>query len=142
MAPPLASRAARSRSPLLVAAPVLALALGGLLSGCGGSSEDGDGASGGESATSGTSATTDVDVTVDGDTISPTNKQVEIAVGDTVTLHVTADRAGELHVHSSPEQELEFGKGETDLPLTLDKPGSVDVEEHASETLVLRVLVQ
>jgi plastocyanin len=116
---------------LLVAVPVLALTLSGLVAGCGG-----DAGSGG-----GTAASTDVDVTVDGDAISPTNKQLEVGVGDTVTLHVTADRAGELHVHSSPEQELEFEKGETDLPITLDKPGSVDVEEHASDTLVLRILV-
>ncbi len=130
MAHPHKTRAPGAGPRLLVAVPVLALTLSGLLAGCGGSSDS-----------SGSSADTDVDVSVDGDTISPTNKQLEIGVGDTVTLHVTADRAGELHVHSSPEQELEFEEGETDLPITLDKPGSVDVEEHTSETLVLRILV-
>jgi hypothetical protein len=142
MARPPDSRGRGATTRLLVAAPVLALTLAGLLAGCGGddgASGDGAAESPGESA--GTAASTDVDVTIDGDSISPTNQQLEIAVGDTVTLHVTADRAGELHVHSSPEQELEFEKGETDLPITLDKPGAVDVEEHASETLVLRILV-
>jgi plastocyanin len=131
MARPPDSRGRGATTRLLVAAPVLALTLAGLLAGCGGDDGSADGKA----------ASTDVDVTVDGDTISPTNEQLEIAVGDTVTLHVTADRSGELHVHSSPEQELEFEKGETDLPITLDKPGAVDVEEHASETLVLRILV-
>jgi hypothetical protein len=140
MAPPLERRAPAARSRLLATVPVLALALSGLLTGCGGDdpSTDTDGSSG--SAASSSSAT-DIDVEVKGEEISPTNQQVEIGVGDTVTLHVTADRAGELHVHSSPEQELEFEEGETELPITLDKPGSVDVEEHASETLVLRILV-
>src|SRR5689334_21622666 len=127
-----------SRIPhVRVAAPLVALAMAGLLAGCGG---DGPAEESGGSGSSGSSST-DLDVEVKGDTITPTNEQVEIGVGDTVTLHVTSDRAGELHVHSSPEQELEFEKGETDLPITLDKPGAVDVEEHASETLVLRILV-
>jgi hypothetical protein len=131
MARPDDTRESGTTARLLVAVPVFALSLAGLLAGCVGGSGSG----------AGTAASTDVDVTVDGDTVSPTNKQLEIGVGDTVTLHVTADRAGELHVHSSPEQELDFEKGETDLPITLDKPGSIDVEEHDSETLVLRILV-
>ncbi len=118
-------------------AAATALVLGsGLLAGCG----DDEPATSGSSDSSGSSST-DLDIDVEGDSISPTNEQVEIGVGDTVTLHVTSDRAGELHVHSSPEQELEFEEGETDLPITLDKPGSVDVEEHESETLVVRILV-
>jgi len=127
-----------SRTPhLRVAAPLVALAMAGLLVGCGGDEPSGQSGGSGSSG----SSSTDLDVEVDGDTITPTNEQLEIGVGDTVTLHVTSDRAGELHVHSSPEQELEFEKGETDLPITLDKPGSVDVEEHESETLVARILV-
>ena len=141
MARPEDTRESGTTARLLVAVPVLALSLAGLLAGCGGDSGSGDGAGSSPGGSGGTAASTDVAVTVDGDTVSPTNKQLEIGVGDTVTLHVTADRAGELHVHSSPEQELEFEKGETDLPITLDKPGSVDVEEHASEALVLRILV-
>ncbi len=81
-------------------------------------------------------------ITVDGDTISPTNKSLEVSAGDTLTLVVTSDRAGELHVHASPEQELEFGAGTVELPVTLDQPGQVDIEEHESETLVARVLVK
>ena len=137
MAHPLDTQTPGAAPRLLVAVPALALTLSGLLAGCGGDGGATSGTDHGDTAT----GSTEVDVSVDGDTISPTNKQLEVGVGDTVTLRVTADRTGELHVHSSPEQELEFAKGETDLPITLDKPGSVDVEEHASETLVLRILV-
>jgi len=38
-------------------------------------------------------------------------------------------------------KELEFEAGRSDVEITLDKPGSVDVEEHESETLILRILV-
>lgn len=131
----------RSSLPLPVVALCLTGLLSGLLSGCGGdTSSAGEGDAPGSSQGS-SQATTDVDVTVDGDTISPTNQEVRVGVGGTVDLHVTSDRAGELHVHASPEQELAFGQGTTDLTVTLDKPGSVDVEEHETETLVLRILV-
>ena len=63
-------------------------------------------------------------------------------MGDTVTLQ----RDGRPQPASctstpAPSRSSSSAKGETDLPITLDKPGSVDVEEHASETLVLRILV-
>jgi hypothetical protein len=45
-------------------------------------------------------------------------------------------------VHSNPEQELAFRSGDNELRLTFDKPGQVDVEEHESGALILRVLVK
>jgi hypothetical protein len=83
-----------------------------------------------------------VDVTIEGDEVTPVAQAVQIGVGETVLLNVTSDRSGELHVHSSPEQELEFEAGTTELEVTLDQPGSVDIEEHESDMLVVRVLVK
>ena len=83
-----------------------------------------------------------IDVTIEGDQVTPVAQSVEIGVGETLVLDVTSDRAGELHVHSSPEQELEFQAGSTPLDVTLDQPGSVDIEEHESGALVVRVLVK
>jgi plastocyanin len=109
--------------------------------GCGGSSPDN---SSGQSSSSGSSssATTKVDVTVKGDSVTPAAKAMTIAVGDTVELDVEADRSGELHVHSTPEHEFEFDAGTSTFKFTLDQPGTVDVEEHVSESLVLRILVK
>jgi hypothetical protein len=81
-------------------------------------------------------------VTVDGDQVSPVGERLEMSAGDVLTVRITSDRAGELHVHSSPEQYVEFGQGRTRQRLTIDMPGQVDVEEHDSGALVARLLVQ
>ncbi len=81
-------------------------------------------------------------IEVAGDDISPSGKTITMSVGDTLTIRVVSDRAGELHVHSSPEQSVEFKAGETRRDLTIDKPGQVDIEEHDSDKLVARLLVQ
>ena len=83
-----------------------------------------------------------VDVTIVGDDVTPVAQSVELAVGETLLLEVNSDRAGELHVHSSPEQFADFAAGASQLDFTFDKPGSVDIEEHDSGVLIVRVLVQ
>ena len=82
-----------------------------------------------------------LDVTVAGDEVSPTARTVTLDVGDVLTVDVTADRAGELHVHASPEQYVDFEQGRSRHTITLDKPGQVDIEEHDSGALVARLLV-
>jgi hypothetical protein len=82
------------------------------------------------------------EVTIEGGSVDPLAQSVKAEVGETVTLEVTSDRAGELHVHSTPEQYKEFGAGRSTVRMTFDRPGAVDVEEHESGALVLRVLVQ
>ncbi len=83
-----------------------------------------------------------LDITIEGDSVDPVGKKIDARTGDTLLVTVTSDRAGELHVHSSPEQELEFGPGTTELKVKLGQPGQVDVEEHESDTLLARVLVK
>ncbi len=83
-----------------------------------------------------------VDVSIVGDDVTPVAQSVDLGVGETLLLEVESDRAGELHVHSSPEQTVAFEAGSSKLDLTFDKPGSVDVEEHESGALIVRVLVQ
>ena len=80
-------------------------------------------------------------VRVNGDDVSPTAETMELSTGDVLTVTVDADRPGELHVHASPEQYVEFGDGTTRQRITFDKPGQVDIEEHDSGVLVARVLV-
>ena len=47
---------------------------------------------------------------------------------------MTADKPGEIHVHSSPEQEFEYKAGtETITVDPIKAPGRVTVESHTLE---------
>ena len=72
---------------------------------------------------------------------APPVERVEVAVGEEIELVVKADEAGSLHVHSQPEQELEYTSGTTTLTLTIEQPGVVDVESHELEATVLQLEV-
>jgi hypothetical protein len=100
-------------------------------------------ASAGESADGAPSSSTQrIAVAFDGDSVSPSGKRVEVAAGEPVELVVTADAPGEIHVHSSPEQELEYDAGTTTLELTIDQPGVVDVESHDLEKTIVQLEVR
>ena len=59
-----------------------------------------------------------------------------------VELLVTADAAGEIHVHSDPALELEYHKGETRLKIgATDQPGTVDVESHTLDKVIVQLEV-
>lgn len=72
---------------------------------------------------------------------APAVERVEVPTGEEVEIVVTADEPGELHVHSQSEQVLEYDAGTTELTLTIDQPGVVDVERHEPEALVLQLEV-
>jgi len=73
---------------------------------------------------------------------APPVERVQVGVGERVALVVTSDAAGELHVHSDPEQTLAYDAGTTRLPLTIDRPGVVEVERHEPAALVLQLEVR
>ena len=83
-----------------------------------------------------------LEVRVAGDDVTPVAEQVDLAVGEFLTLEVTSDRVGELHIHSDPEHSFDFASGTQTFRLAFDKPGSVDIEEHGAHALVARVLVR
>lgn len=84
-----------------------------------------------------------IEVTVKGDSITPNGERVEVAVGQEVDLEVTADAPGEIHVHSSPEQELEYDAGESTLTIEgIDTPGVVDVESHDLDKVIVQLEVR
>ncbi|WP_395656802.1 hypothetical protein [Nocardioides sp.] len=131
------TRAAARRSVAVVAV-VLTCVAGA--AGCGSSDAGSDaGPAAGSSAAAEPKV---IDVTVEGDSVTPSGERVEVEVGQPVTLHVTADAPGEIHVHSSPEQELEYEQGETDLELTpITTPGTVDVESHTLDKVIVQLEV-
>ncbi|WP_310528106.1 hypothetical protein [Nocardioides sp.] len=83
-----------------------------------------------------------IDVSVSGDTVVPSGERVDAKVGEEIVLHVTADAPGEIHVHSTPEQEFTYEAGTTDLPLTIDQPGLVDVESHTHDLVIVQLEVR
>ena len=84
-----------------------------------------------------------IEVTIEGDSLTPNGERVEVSVGQEVELEVTADEAGEIHVHSSPEQELEYQEGETTVTIQgIDQPGTVDVESHSLEKVIVQLEVR
>ncbi len=82
-----------------------------------------------------------IDITVVGNRITPNGERLKVGVGQPVTLRLVSDRAGELHVHSDPEQHLEFHKGRSTLKLTIERPGVIDVEEHDTGVVVVQLQV-
>jgi hypothetical protein len=115
-----------------------ALAIGG----CSDSSSSADSSKGGtSSSSSSTTSGTTVNITLKGDSLTPNGERLQVKVGEPVTLKIDADRAGELHVHSTPEQHIEFAKGNTTHRLTIKTPGVVDIEDHALEKVIVQLQV-
>jgi hypothetical protein len=103
-----------------------------LLAGCGDDEEpEGD-----------PSSSETIEVTFSGDTVTPNGERVEVDAGEEIEFVVKADEPGSLHVHSNPEQELEYGAGTTNLTLTIDEPGVVEVEAHELEVVVVQLEVE
>jgi hypothetical protein len=108
----------------------------------------GDEGNGGNADTASDSATPQagepkvIPVTIEGDNVTPNGERIEIDAGQDVELDVTADAPGEIHVHSTPEQELEYEEGKSTLTITgLEQPGTVDVEVHDLEKVIVQLEV-
>ena len=118
----------------------LALVLSLGLTACGGS-DDADPPAGTQSSSNDGDSVA-VTVTREGDSFTPNGERVELAVGQTLVLTVTADEAGEMHVHSTPEQEVAYEAGTSEHEITIDRPGVVEVESHEPDTVVLQLEVR
>ncbi|MCR4513843.1 hypothetical protein [Aeromicrobium sp. 50.2.37] len=138
----------------LTAALVTTVAAGLLLAGCG---EPGPGTDTPSAAPSSTSASPSaaasaeasadpgvvVDVTLTADGPEPQGERVEVKVGEPITLNVTAEVADEVHVHSDPEVSIDVEAGdETSRTFTIDRPGQVAVESHATHAVIVQLVVR
>jgi hypothetical protein len=132
--------------------PVIAAALATALLALGACSDDSQGspspsdsasASGGSDGETKSSASggTTVDITIKDGRVTPNGERIKVKVGEPVTLRIDADTAGEIHAHSTPEQELEFDEGTSTKKLTIRQPGIVDVEDHALEQVIVQLEV-
>jgi hypothetical protein len=131
----------------------LVLVLAASLSACGGdgdtepsatdqsaSSSPSDSHSGSHSESS--SDTVAVTVTREGDSFTPNGERVELGTDQTLALTIEADEAGELHVHSTPEQEIAYDAGTSEHEIAIDRPGVVEVESHDPDVILLQLEVR
>jgi hypothetical protein len=116
---------------LLVAAALVAVSP--TLVSCSGDSGSGGGGSGGP---------TSINITIKDGKVTPHGDRVKATVDKPITLHIDADSAGEIHVHSTPEQEIEFPKGTSTKKLTIKQPGIIDVEDHALDKVIVQLEVE
>lgn len=87
-------------------------------------------------------AGTHIAVTFEGDTVEPNGERVQAKAGEEISLDITADAPGEIHVHSSPEQELSYEAGTSTLTLTIEQPGVVEVESHDLDKVIVQLEVR
>ncbi|GAA2155390.1 hypothetical protein GCM10009844_42400 [Nocardioides koreensis] len=119
---------------------VLTLTLGATAA-CGG--DDSSSPSGSGTAAGSSDGPQVIEVTFDGDSVTPNGDRVEVQHGQPVELRVTADAPGEIHVHSEPEQELEYDKGTSTVEIApIDAPGIVDVESHTLDKTIVQLEVR
>jgi predicted small secreted protein len=80
-------------------------------------------------------------ITFTGDDVTPNGSDIDVKVGQRLEFDVTADKPGEIHVHSSPEQEFEYKAGtETITVAPIKAPGRIPVESHTlAKTLFILV---
>jgi hypothetical protein len=91
------------------------------------------------STDSGNGTAVSIDITFEGDSVDPNGRQIEVPVNEPITLAISADAPGELHVHTQPEQEIAYPAGESSHELTLDRPGVYEVESHDLEKIVVEL---
>lgn len=104
------------------------------VSACSDDSDDPGGASG--------PVTVDI-VEKDGE-IQPSGDVVDVERGQDIQLVVTSDVADEIHVHSTPEHEFEIEAGadaERLDPFAIDTPGTIEVESHGLEVVIVKLQV-
>lgn len=77
----------------------------------------------------------------DGD-VTPKGERVEVEAGQPIEFVISSDVPGGLHIHSSPEQELEFEAGSSTHEVVIDKPGLVEVEAHDPAFTVVQLEVR
>jgi hypothetical protein len=83
-------------------------------------------------------------ITFHGSDVTPNGTDIDVKVGQPLEFDVTADKPGEIHVHSSPEeQEFEYKAGSSTFQVkAIPAPTQVVVESHTLDktlfTLVAR----
>lgn len=99
-----------------------------------------------EDTTGGSDEPTVIEVVVSGDEVTvdggDPGQRIEVGAGDPIDIEVTADEAGEIHLHTSNEQTLTFDEGTETLKIQIDRPGVVEAEFHDPDLLLFQLEVR
>lgn len=97
-----------------------------------------------EQPPSGNGEPVSIEINFEDGTVSPRSAERTIPRGSDIELVIEADQPGELHVHSSPEQQIDYGVGTTTIPVKLSNqpPGVVDIESHQLDVIVIRLEIR
>ena len=95
-----------------------------------------------ETSTEAAPAAQVLEVEIAGDKITPNAAPFEVALGEPLEVVVTSDTDGSLHVHSIPEEFVDFKSGKTEQTLVFKTPGSVEVEDHETGAVVALIEVR
>lgn len=80
-----------------------------------------------------------VEIEVKGGKTTPNGSTVEVSADEPVVLSITADEAGELHLHTSPEQTVSYEAGSSEHEIELGRPGVYEVESHDLHVVVVKL---
>ncbi|MDN5743887.1 MAG: cupredoxin domain-containing protein [Nocardioidaceae bacterium] len=116
-----------------VGAAFVGLALIAGLSACGSGSETSDAKS---------SDPVTVEITFKDGKVTPNGDRVEVKTGQPIDLVVTADEAGEIHMHTDPEHEFAYKVGTETFKVEIDRPGVVVVESHKLDKTIVSLEVK
>ena len=95
-------------------------------------------------AADGSMPTKVIDITFNGDDTDPSGQKIDVAVGQRIEFDVTADKPGEIHVHSAPEeQEFEYQTGSSTIEVNpIQAPGQVTVESHTLDRVLFTLVAR
>lgn len=117
----------------LVAILAALLGMATLLTSCGSTS----------SGSTTASKTKVIHITFSGSSVTPNGERVAVKAGQKIEFVVKADAAGQIHVHSTPEKQLNYNAGTTEIQVgSFDQPGLIEVESHALDKTILQLQVQ
>lgn len=127
-------RRGSTRAPLSI---ILAVVLAAGLTACGG-----DAPSAGSPSTTPDGESLAMTVTRKDDTFTPNAERVDLGINQKLVLTITSDTAGQLHIHSTPEQTIDYAAGTTEDEIVINRPGVVEVESHEPDQIVLQLEVR
>ena len=83
-----------------------------------------------------------IDISVTATSVTPDGGTASVGIGKPVTFRITSTVAGQIHVHSTPEQHIDFPVGTSTITLRFGLPGTIEVEDHALDRQIVQIQVR
>lgn len=82
-----------------------------------------------------------INISVTATSVTPTGGTASVGIGKPVTFRIISTVAGQIHVHSSPEQHIAFPVGTSTVTLRFNTPGTIEVEDHSLNRQIVQIQV-